>query len=163
MEYLRAMFHPKLRRLCCLLRSTRCLMAILALLMLSYIYIRTYKPSRTISWPRPKPVSMIMGSSPSNASTSIQTKGPAILTKGDIAVLVISANRDQAIASHLEQLSQLRRAVDSSGIDRFPIIISQDGDTEAVTEVIKQFVTNNKNTFFIQVNIDHLTIYLPLA
>ncbi|VDN24466.1 unnamed protein product [Gongylonema pulchrum] len=59
-------------------------------------------------------------------------------------VLVIAAKRDLAIKNHLQQLIKLRPSA-----SQFPIIVSQDGGTQSVTEVISKFVNENSKISFI--------------
>ncbi|KAI1704591.1 GNT-I family domain-containing protein [Ditylenchus destructor] len=72
------------------------------------------------------------------------TRSPTLPKDERIALLVISATRAQAIRSHLDQISRLRIAP-----EKFPLVISQDGDNGQVTEVIEKYVQSNTNAFFI--------------
>lgn len=59
-------------------------------------------------------------------------------------VLVIAAKRERAVRNHLEQLIKLRPSP-----AQFPIVISQDGAIEAVTEVISSFISEEEKISFI--------------
>ncbi|VDM36456.1 unnamed protein product [Toxocara canis] len=59
-------------------------------------------------------------------------------------VLVICAARPAAIRNHLEQIIKLRPSA-----ERFPIVVSQDGNIGTVTSVIKEFVNESAHISFI--------------
>jgi alpha-1,3-mannosyl-glycoprotein beta-1,2-N-acetylglucosaminyltransferase len=61
-----------------------------------------------------------------------------------IAVLVMCATRAQAVKNHLDQLVRLRPS-----IEKFPIVISQDGTTPSVTEAIQLYVNESTKISFI--------------
>uniref|UniRef100_A0A915ET08 Alpha-1,3-mannosyl-glycoprotein 2-beta-N-acetylglucosaminyltransferase n=1 Tax=Ditylenchus dipsaci TaxID=166011 RepID=A0A915ET08_9BILA len=63
-----------------------------------------------------------------------------------LAVLVMAANRPEAIANHLAQIKRLRKHP-----NKFPIVVSQDGNVETVSQAIVQFVNSSANAFHIQV------------
>lgn len=58
----------------------------------------------------------------------------------------MSATRSEAIRNHLDQLSKIRTSV-----NKFPIIISQDGDTRGVTDAIRDYVNETTRISFIHV------------
>uniref|UniRef100_A0A1I8EI27 Alpha-1,3-mannosyl-glycoprotein 2-beta-N-acetylglucosaminyltransferase n=2 Tax=Wuchereria bancrofti TaxID=6293 RepID=A0A1I8EI27_WUCBA len=59
-------------------------------------------------------------------------------------VLVMAAKRERAIRNHLDQLIKLRPSA-----VQFPIVISQDGDDQAVMEAISSFTSEEKKITFI--------------
>ncbi|EFO26815.2 hypothetical protein LOAG_01669 [Loa loa] len=59
-------------------------------------------------------------------------------------VLVMAAKRERAIRNHLDQLIKLRPSA-----AQFPIVISQDGTDQAVTETISSFTSEEKKIGFI--------------
>ncbi|KAI1710849.1 GNT-I family domain-containing protein [Ditylenchus destructor] len=79
-----------------------------------------------------------------NAAVLNVTRSPTLPKDDRIALLVISATRAQAIRSHLGQISRLRIAP-----EKFPLVISQDGDNAQVTDAIEEFTQSNPNAFFI--------------
>lgn len=64
-----------------------------------------------------------------------------------IAILVMSATRSAAVKNHLQQLIKFR-----TNINKFPIIISQDGDNNDVTNTIKEYVNDTAQIYFIHVS-----------
>lgn len=68
------------------------------------------------------------------------------LTSDVIAVLVFCATRDMAIRNHLEQLLKQRPSA-----QKFPIYISQDSDSLAVTNTVLEFVNKSENVFYMHV------------
>lgn len=59
----------------------------------------------------------------------------------------MSATRSAAVKNHLTQLIKYR-----TNINKFPIIISQDGDNSDVTNTIKEYVNEAAQIFFIHVS-----------
>ncbi|KAL3990968.1 GNT-I family protein [Acanthocheilonema viteae] len=59
-------------------------------------------------------------------------------------VLVMAAKRERAIKNHLDQLIKLRPSA-----VHFPIVISQDGDNQAVMEAISSFTSREKKISYI--------------
>ena len=58
----------------------------------------------------------------------------------------MSATRSAAVKNHLGQLIKYR-----SNVEKFPIIVSQDGDNDDVTSTINEFVNETNRVYFIHV------------
>ncbi|TMS35430.1 hypothetical protein L596_002836 [Steinernema carpocapsae] len=113
------------------------LLSAFLLIVINGGFLRFQHPETLEVIPSPKIVS-------ANVITSESLPVDSRLDSDQTPVLVMAASRQAALKNHLEQLLKFRRSPDA-----FPIIISQDGSTQSVTNLAASYANSSANIFFI--------------